>query len=248
MAEGKKAFIVYTDWKKYIDNLNDIQIGKWTRWMFDYCNDKWKGKDDEIEYPKDISVKMLCLMTKDVLKRDLRKYESKVDSISKAREKRKYNIENNIDINNEINTEIDNDINTDFSTVNSNKLLVNSNKLIIEDKSSLKESVKEKSPTSRFVPPTIEQIRDYCIERNNLVDPERFYNFYQAKGWMVGKNKMKDWKAAVRTWEKDSGFKTQTLDDGTYKGFTFVDGIYYEGGFRAEIVPPDVRLHFEGGK
>jgi hypothetical protein len=140
---------------------------------------------------------------------------------------------------------------SNISSVNVNvndNVNVNVNDNVL-DKSNIKEnSVKEKSPTSRFVPPTIEQIRDYCIERNNLVDPERFYNFYQAKGWMVGKNKMKDWKAAVRTWEKDSGFKTQTLDDGTYKGFTFVDGIYYEGGFRAEIVPPDVRLHFEGGK
>lgn len=211
MAENKKAFIVYTDWKKYIDDLNDKQVGQWIRWVFEYCNDKWKNKDSQIEYPKDATVKMLCLMTKDVLKRDLRKYESKVDSISKAREKRKYNIE----INNEINNEIETDINTDFSTVNSNKLIVNSNKLIVEDKSSLnkeKECIKEKTPTSRFIPPTPEEIKAYCEERNNLVDVERFYNFYQSKGWMVGKNKMKDWKAAVRTWEKEAGFKMTDED------------------------------------
>jgi len=213
MAENKKAFIVYTDWKKYIDDLNDKQVGQWIRWVFEYCNDKWKNKDSQIEYPKDATVKMLCLMTKDVLKRDLRKYESKVDSISKAREKRKYNIE----INNEINNEIETDINTDFSTVNSNKLIVNSNKLIIEDKSSLskeKECIKEKTPTSRFIPPTPEEIQKYCDERNNLVDVNRFYDFYQSKGWMVGKNKMKDWKAAIRTWEKDAGFKnSNSLED-----------------------------------
>ena len=212
MAENKKAFIVYTDWKKYIDDLNDKQVGQWIRWVFEYCNDKWKNKDSQIEYPKDTTVKMLCLMTKDVLKRDLRKYESKIDSISKAREKRKYNIE----INNEINNEIETDINTDFSTVNSNKLIVNSNKLIVEDKSSLdkeKECIKEKTPTSRFIPPTPEEIKEYCDSRNNLVDVNRFYDFYQSKGWMVGKNKMKDWKAAVRTWEKEAGFKSTTLED-----------------------------------
>jgi len=42
----------------------------------------------------------------------------------------------------------------------------------------------------------------YCRERNNGIDPQRFIDFYSAKGWMIGKNKMKDWKAAVRTWER----------------------------------------------
>jgi hypothetical protein len=55
--------------------------------------------------------------------------------------------------------------------------------------------------STRFVPPTLDEIKDYCLERNNNVDPNKFYDFYQAKGWMVGKNKMKDWKAAIRTWE-----------------------------------------------
>lgn len=53
-----------------------------------------------------------------------------------------------------------------------------------------------------FVPPTLDDVRSYCQERNNTVDPERFVDFYEAKGWMVGKNGMKNWKAAVRTWEQ----------------------------------------------
>ena len=56
--------------------------------------------------------------------------------------------------------------------------------------------------SKRFVPPSIEEVQAYCRERNNNVDPEQFINFYSSKGWMVGKNKMKDWKAAIRTWEK----------------------------------------------
>jgi uncharacterized protein YdaU (DUF1376 family) len=60
----------------------------------------------------------------------------------------------------------------------------------------------------RFVPPTVDEVASYCKERKNLVDSERFVNFYSAKGWMVGKNRMKDWKAAVRTWEKSSGEQT----------------------------------------
>ena len=54
---------------------------------------------------------------------------------------------------------------------------------------------------SRFVPPTPDEVKVYCKERGNSVDPSRFVDFYAAKGWMVGKNKMRDWKAAVRTWE-----------------------------------------------
>ena len=56
---------------------------------------------------------------------------------------------------------------------------------------------------TRFIPPTLEEVQSYCLERNNTVDAERFINHYTSNGWMVGKNKMKDWKAAVRTWEKN---------------------------------------------
>lgn len=70
--------------------------------------------------------------------------------------------------------------------------------------------IADKPQTQKFTPPTLEEIKDYCIERNNNVDAERFINFYQAKGWMVGKNKMKDWKASVRTWEqKQKEFEPQ---------------------------------------
>lgn len=59
--------------------------------------------------------------------------------------------------------------------------------------------------SNRFIPPTVEEVSAYCRERNNRVDASRFVDFYTAKGWMVGKNKMKDWKSAVRTWERNSG-------------------------------------------
>lgn len=54
----------------------------------------------------------------------------------------------------------------------------------------------------RFQKPSLEDVRAYCIGRSNKVDPEQFYNFYESKGWMVGKSPMKDWRASVRTWEK----------------------------------------------
>jgi len=60
-----------------------------------------------------------------------------------------------------------------------------------------KEIYKEKRPT-------LEEVKSYCKERNNKVDYEKWFNYYSANGWKVGKNSMKDWKAAVRTWEKNN--------------------------------------------
>ncbi len=59
----------------------------------------------------------------------------------------------------------------------------------------------KKTSKAAFTPPTIEEVRAYCVERKNTVDPGRFIDFYEAKGWRVGKNKMKDWKAALRNAE-----------------------------------------------
>lgn len=63
-----------------------------------------------------------------------------------------------------------------------------------------------------FTPPSVDEVRAYCKERGNDVDAQRFVDFYEAKGWMVGKNKMKDWKACVRTWERSDKHKESDLD------------------------------------
>ena len=65
-------------------------------------------------------------------------------------------------------------------------------------------SDKPKQSSARFVPPSIEEVKTYCDERQNRVDPESFVSFYESNGWKVGKNPMKNWKAAVRTWEQRS--------------------------------------------
>lgn len=69
------------------------------------------------------------------------------------------------------------------------------------DKDSKGESVRGEK-TKRFIPPSVEEVEQYCIERSNNIDAQSFIDFYESKGWMIGKNKMKDWKAAVRTWER----------------------------------------------
>ena len=61
-------------------------------------------------------------------------------------------------------------------------------------------NVISKEKVKYFVPPTVNEVRDYCLEKGYKVDADVFVDFYESKGWMIGKNKMKDWKAAVRTW------------------------------------------------
>lgn len=71
-------------------------------------------------------------------------------------------------------------------------------------------SLKEKNSKKRiFIKPTVEEIQKYCESRKNHVDAESFYDFYESKGWVVGKSPMKDWKAAVRTWERGSSSKKE---------------------------------------
>lgn len=77
---------------------------------------------------------------------------------------------------------------------------VNVNTLEEEIEEEIEEEKEKKS--KRFTPPTVEEVKNYCLERQNNVDAEQFVDFYSSKGWKVGSNSMKDWKACVRTWER----------------------------------------------
>lgn len=66
---------------------------------------------------------------------------------------------------------------------------------------------KENKTRNIFIPPTREEVRAYCKERHNTVNADKWYDFYEAKGWMVGQNKMKNWQAAVRTWEDSKSYQ-----------------------------------------
>lgn len=66
------------------------------------------------------------------------------------------------------------------------------------------EELKQAKKSKRFKKPTLDELEHYCIERQNKVDIQKFFNFYESNGWKVGKNPMKDWRASVRTWESNS--------------------------------------------
>lgn len=84
---------------------------------------------------------------------------------------------------------------------NTNRTLTETTKEIKNIRNIEKDIPNGISKKKAFAPPTVDEVRAYCQERGNNIEPQRFVDFYESKGWMVGKNKMKDWKAAVRNWE-----------------------------------------------
>lgn len=109
-----------------------------------------------------------------------------------------------------------NNINS-LSNNNLNKIDTNNNFINMQD-NNLSEDYKAlhgnthvthvKRTSVTFTPPTLAEVQNYCHEKGfTNVDAERFIDFYESKGWMVGRNKMKDWKASVRNWERDKRSK-----------------------------------------
>jgi hypothetical protein len=91
----------------------------------------------------------------------------------------------------ELRKDTNNNENNDNNANNDNNIELNNSMNIVE-KSKI------------FLKPTLLEVSEYCIERKNNINPNHFIDYYQSNGWMVGKNKMKDWKATVRTWEKNN--------------------------------------------
>ena len=83
----------------------------------------------------------------------------------------------------------------------------------------IEDSINNNAPQKRFVKPTLEEVKAYCAERNNGVDAQRWYDYYESNGWKVGRNPMKDFKAAIRTWERKEGGKS----NGKYERHTDYD-------------------------
>lgn len=140
-----------------------------------------------IEYEKrGCEIKNRYIRLTKMLIDDYQKYEPTINKNVK---------ENNISINN--------------ISIN-NKKEKDNNKLLSKKK---KNENEEKTQTNIFKKPTLEEVKKYCEERNNNINAEYFIDFYDSKDWMVGKNKMKDWKACVRTWEARNNNKN--LDNKT---------------------------------
>lgn len=97
------------------------------------------------------------------------------------------------------------------TTVKENMATVSEEQSEAEQKLFTETEYKDTAPkkAKRFVPPTEEEVKAYCEERNNAVNPLKFVSHYQSKGWKVGNEPMKDWKAAVRYWEQSGNTSTR---------------------------------------
>ena len=74
----------------------------------------------------------------------------------------------------------------------------------------LEKPSKSELPDRKKIPPTLDMVTEYCSKRKNNVDPQYFIDYYTARDWHIGKTKMKDWQAAIRTWEKNDKERTVT--------------------------------------
>jgi len=199
MAEDKKGFILYADIIGMVNQLPNDKAGLLFKHILSYVNDENPVSDDLI-------INISFEPIKASLKRDLEKYEriKERNSLNGSKGGRPKTVNpkepqkpSGLSGNPKKPQKADSDSDSDS----------------VRDKVS--DSVKEEKSNSKvnrvnFIPPTIDQVKEYCLERNNNVDPERFIDHYSSNGWMVGKNKMKDWKAAIRTWEKSDLNKGQT--------------------------------------
>ena len=196
---GKNSFVMYDNWSTLLCGLPDEEAGKLIKAICAYK----LGMQDGISDP--VTAAMFN-MIKDKLDEDAESYvetcKRRAENGKKGAEKRWNNGKEKQKIANAISAMANDskiwqnmaDTDTDTDTDND----INN----IKEKESKKKSADK--PHRSFVPPTVEEVRDYCQERNNGIDAQSFVDFYDSKGWFVGKNKMKDWRAAVRTWEQRS--------------------------------------------
>jgi hypothetical protein len=100
---------------------------------------------------------------------------------------------------------------TQYFKVNEEQVIKKLNNLMLRNFKTINKNKKIIIINKYFNKPTLLEIKNYCVERVNNVDPEAFFDFYESKGWLVGKSKMKDWKAAIRTWERTETKKEKPM-------------------------------------
>lgn len=194
--EGKKTFLMYSDVINYIDGLNDHQVAQLYKATLCYAN----GLPVEIDDPE---VKGIWRVIKHNMDQNNAAYKKQCDRNKENVKKRfqKKATEDNDTVRDDTTCNETYDTVRPYTTVNDrNNDNDNDNDNDIKEKVLSNDSTKKKT-AKRFIPPTIDEVRAYCSERGNFVDPESFISFYESNGWKVGRNTMVDWKAAVRTWE-----------------------------------------------
>lgn len=186
MAKDKKSFILYCDQQGVFNMLSNEQAGKLIKHIFAYVNDEDPKSEDLL-----LTIAFESIKTQ--LKRDLKKYENYIDKQKENGKKGgRPKTQPFLEETQKTQAFFQKPKKADNVNVNDNVII--------------KENIKEKA--GRFTPPTADEVKAYMQEQAMDDLSDKFVNFYAAKGWQIGKNKMKDWKAAVRTWK--SNYNTNT--------------------------------------
>ena len=199
MAEGKNKITIYRDWIDFFEPLTDEEAGKLIKHLLRYTDDQNPISDRMTE--------LLFLPIKKTLKRDLKEWEAKceknkLNGMTGGRPKTKPNETQN---NRTVNFETENNPIIDIDI--DNKIID-----IIKEDSML---VKTASPYAKKIIPSMDEVIEFIVLEKQFSqnEAEKFFDYYQANGWRVGKNPMKDWKAAARNWLKNaSNFNKQPLN------------------------------------
>jgi len=188
-AEDKKSFILYSDLIHTVGKLPSKKAGELFLHILKYVNDQNPQTDDLI-------VNIAFEPIKQQLKRDLLKYEnvktkrSESGKLGGRPKKQKEAKKPNALIEKQTKAKKANTVTfTDTDTDN----------------------VKKKRGV--FVKPSLQEIKNYCEYRDNDINPSQFFNYYESNGWKVGKNSMKEWKAAIRNWENNAFNKKNMNED-----------------------------------
>lgn len=169
----KKSIVIYQSWATILESLSDAKAGQLIKMIVKY------GIKGEVESSEDESINAIFEMVREKIDEDIGKYNAKVDRVKKINEDKKNNRDDNV-------TKSSRNRNDNASVTVTDTVLLS----------------KDNNVKGRFIPPTISDVISYMLECgiNDSKEAEKFVNFYASKGWYVGKNKMKDWKAAVRNW------------------------------------------------
>lgn len=217
----KNSFILYTEQKAVIDKLTDEQAGKLIKAIYAHET----GEEMELDAILDLVITPFLT----VLEKDKEKYAEKCEKRAQAGAKGgKQRVANQANATFAKQTQA-NDSKAKQTQANQ----ADNDNEYDNDNDFKKENIKRKSTTQAkaFVKPTVEEVKAYCAERKNNVNPDKFIDFYESKGWLIGKNPMKDWRACVRTWEKGGNSSPPSKPTSAYinpsqKEFEDLSGFY----------------------
>ena len=200
MAENKKKIIVYADWLDMFEAMTDDEAGRLIKHFFRYVNDLNPKAPDRV-------TELVFEPIKAVLKRNLKHWENRVEqNRNNGTKGGRPKTENNPNKPNgflDNRKKPDNDNDKDNDNVNDkDNVILNNTSLSTNVSKEVEQQAAKSQKHIRFIKPTISDIEVFTQASNLNLNPDHFFDFYESKDWMVGKNKMKDWKAAARNWAR----------------------------------------------